>query len=269
MQKVSYTNKHVVKNNLFFKGVFYIMEYSLFTKLAAEFIGTAILILLGNGSVANVELKGTKGNGSDWLVIAVGYGCGVMVPALMFGSVSGAQINPAMTIALAANGMFPWGEVLPYVIAQMLGAIFGQLVVYFAYKPHYDQTSNAESILGTFSTIDASNSLWNGFVNEFVGSFLLFFGAIALTTAAYFKKDISSVYIALGLLVSTLVASLGGATGPALNPARDLGPRLVHALLPIKHKGSSQWNYAAIPVVAPILAGLCAIWLYKVLFLNV
>ena len=243
------------------------MEYSFFAKLAAEFLGTAILVLLGNGSVANVELKGTKGNGSDWLVIAVGYGCGVMVPALMFGTISGAQINPAFTIGLAVSGMFSWSQVLPFIIAQMLGAIFGQLVVYFAYKPHYDLTTNTESILGTFSTIDASHSSWNGFANEFIGSFVLFFGATAFTHAPYFEANKGSVFIALGFLVGTLVASLGGATGPALSPARDLGPRLVHAMLPIKHKGSSQWGYASVPVVAPILAGICAVALYKGLFL--
>ncbi|MFK3658562.1 MIP/aquaporin family protein [Pediococcus pentosaceus] len=243
------------------------MEYSFFAKLAAEFLGTAILVLLGNGSVANVELKGTKGNGSDWLVIAVGYGCGVMVPALMFGTISGAQINPAFTIGLAVSGMFSWSQVLPFIIAQMLGAIFGQLVVYFAYKPHYDLTTNTESILGTFSTIDASHSSWNGFANEFIGSFVLFFGATAFTHAPYFEANKGSVFIALGFLVGTLVASLGGATGPALNPARDLGPRLVHAMLLIKHKGSSQWGYASVPVVAPILAGICAVALYKGLFL--
>lgn len=243
------------------------MEYSFFAKLAAEFLGTAILVLLGNGSVANVELKGTKGNGSDWLVIAVGYGCGVMVPALMFGTISGAQINPAFTIGLAVSGMFSWSQVLPFIIAQMLGAIFGQLVVYFAYKPHYDLTTNTESILGTFSTIDASHSSWNGFANEFIGSFVLSFGATAFTHAPYFEANKGSVFIALGFLVGTLVASLGGATGPALNPARDLGPRLVHAMLPIKHKGSSQWGYASVPVVAPILAGICAVALYKGLFL--
>lgn len=243
------------------------MEYSFTTKLIAEFLGTAILVLLGNGSVANVELKGTKGNGSDWLVIAVGYGCGVMVPALMFGTISGAQINPAFTIGLAFSGMFAWSQVIPFIVVQMLGAIFGQLVVYMAYKPHYDLTTNAESILGTFSTIDASHSRFNGFVNEFVGSFLLFFGAVSLTTAPYFKDNMSTVFVALGFLVATLVASLGGPTGPALNPARDLGPRIVHALLPIKHKGSSQWDYAYIPVLAPILASICAVALYKVLFL--
>jgi glycerol uptake facilitator protein len=243
------------------------MEYSFFTKLAAEFLGTAILIILGNGSVANVELKMTKGNGSDWLLIAVGYGCGVMFPALMFGTISGAQINPAFTVGLAFSGLFAWAQVLPFIIAQMLGAIVGQLVVYAAYKPYYDFTTNPDSILGTFSTTDAAHSRVNGFINEFIGSFLLFFVAMALTHASYFETNPGVVFIALGLLVATLVASLGGATGPALNPARDLGPRLVHAFLPIEHKGSSQWSYSYIPVLAPILASICAVALYKILFL--
>ncbi|GEP19457.1 MIP/aquaporin family protein [Pediococcus argentinicus] len=243
------------------------MTYSFPAKLLAEFIGTAILIILGNGSVANVELKGTKGNGSDWLLIALGYGCGVLVPAMMFGTISGAQINPAFTIGLAVAGMFPWGQVIPFVIVQLLGAMVGQLIVYAAYKPHYDQTTNPEAILGTFSTIDASKSHLNGFINEFVGSFLLFLGAVALTHAPYFKANMGTVFIGLGLLVMTLVASLGGPTGPALNPARDLGPRIIHALLPIPFKKDSHWHYAAVPVVAPILASISALELYKTFFM--
>ncbi|AEV95028.1 MIP/aquaporin family protein [Pediococcus claussenii] len=242
------------------------MDYSFQAKLVAEFIGTAILVILGNGSVANVELKGTKGNGSDWLLIALGYGCGVMVPSLMFGTISGSQINPAFTIGLAVVGKFPWSQVLPFILAQLSGAMVGQLVVYWAYKPHYDQTTNPEAILGTFSTIDASKSHLNGFINEFVGSFILFFGAIAFTSAPYFKNSPATVFIALGLLVMTLVASLGGPTGPALNPARDLGPRIIHALLPIKHKEDSHWHYALVPVVAPILASICALVLYTSVF---
>lgn len=242
------------------------MDYSFPVKLLAEFIGTAVLVILGNGSVANVELKGTKGNGSDWLLIAVGYGCGVMIPALMFGTVSGAQINPAFTIGLAVAGMFSWSQVLPFIVVQLLGAMVGQLVVYATYKPYYDDTEDAETILGTFSTIDAAHSRLNGFINEFVGSFLLFLGASILTHAPYFEHNNAAVFIALGFLVMTLVTSLGGATGPALNPARDLGPRIIHALLPIMNKQDSQWGYAAIPVVAPILASICAIEVGQIFF---
>ena len=145
------------------------MEYSLFIKLAAEFVGTAVLMVFGNGAVANAELKNTKGYHAGWLNIAMGYGFGVMFPVLMFGGVSGAHINPAMTLAQAINGMFPWGQVLPYIIAQLLGAVVGQLIVYITYWPHYKDTEDANAILGTFCTTDAHNDRVNYFVNEFFG----------------------------------------------------------------------------------------------------
>ncbi|WP_122646197.1 MIP/aquaporin family protein [Enterococcus mediterraneensis] len=243
------------------------MDYSLMTRLAAEFAGTALLIVLGNGAVANVDLKGTKGYGSDWMLIGVGYGFGVMIPAMMFGSISGNHINPAFSIGLAVSGMFPWSEVLPYIVAQLLGAIVGQLIVVACYKPYYDQTENTAHVLGTFSTINSVGSKLNGFVNEFFGSFVLFFGALGITKAPFFQDNLGTAHLALGFLVWTLVASLGGPTGPGLNPARDFGPRLVHALLPLKHKGDSQWSYAWVPVLAPILAGILAVFTYKALFL--
>ncbi len=142
------------------------MEYTLFTKLAAEFVGTAVLMVFGNGAVANAELKNTKGYHAGWLNIAMGYGFGVMFPVLMFGGVSGAHINPAMTLAQAVNGMFPWNEVLPYIIAQLLGAVAGQLIVYVTYLPHYKDTDDAEAILGTFCTTDAHNDRVNYFLNS-------------------------------------------------------------------------------------------------------
>ncbi|EUJ30271.1 glycerol uptake facilitator related permease (major Intrinsic protein family) [Listeria floridensis FSL S10-1187] len=243
------------------------MDYTLMTRLLAEFFGTALLIILGNGAVANVDLKGTKGFGSDWMLIAVGYGCGVMIPAMMFGGISGNHINPAFTIGLAVAGLFPWAEVVPYIIAQFAGAMVGQLIVVACYKPYYDQTTSPDHILGTFSTINAVRSKTNGFINEFVGSFVLFFGALGITKAPFFADNLGTAHLALGFLVWTLVASLGGPTGPGLNPARDLGPRILHALLPLKHKGSSEWSYAWIPVVAPILAGILAVLLYQVVFL--
>ncbi|MGG5317586.1 MIP/aquaporin family protein [Enterococcus sp. AZ072] len=243
------------------------MDYSLVQRLAAEFIGTALLIMLGNGAVANVDLKGTKGYGSDWMLIAVGYGCGVMIPAMMFGSISGNHINPAFTIGLAMNGMFPWTEVVPYIVVQILGAMVGQLIVVACYKPYYDQTEDTAHVLGTFSTINSVGSKFNGFVNEFFGSFILFLGAIGITKAPFFQDNLGTAHFALGFLVWTLVASLGGPTGPGLNPARDFGPRVVHALLPLKYKGSSQWSYAWVPVLAPITASIVAIALYKFLFI--
>lgn len=239
------------------------MHYSLFVRCLAEFIGTAVMVALGNGSVANVELKGTKGFHGGWVLIGFGYGIGVMIPAMMFATVSGAQINPAMTLALAVTGNFSWSEVLPYIIAQLLGAIVGQLLIVLAYKPYYDETTNSESILGTFATIDAANSWVNGFINEFIGTFLLVLGALCITAD---KVDSRADFIGLGFLVMCLVVSFGGPTGPALNPARDLGPRLLHALWPFKFKGSSQFNYSWVPVLAPIVGAIAAAVLYQTIF---
>lgn len=213
------------------------MDYPLFTKLAAEFFGTAILMIFGNGSVANVELKNTKGHHAGWLNIAMGYGFGVMFPVLMFGSVSGAHINPAMTIAQAVNGLFPWSDVLPYIVAQLLGALLGQLIVYITYYPHYKETEDAEAILGTFCTTDADNQKVNYFLNEMFGTLVLVFGALCCLSLAWGKQDYAAASIVVGFIVWGLVTSMGGPTGPGLNPARDLMPRLLHAILPIPHKG--------------------------------
>ncbi len=290
------------------------MDYSWTVKYITEFIGTALLIILGNGAVANVELNGTKAHRQSWLIIAWGYGLGVMLPAVAFGNVS-AQINPAFTLGLAASGFFPWAHVAQYILAQLLGAIVGQLIVVMVYRPYYLKTENPNAILGTFSTIDSIDNnekdvqlgaIINGFLNEFVGSFVLFFGAMGITNLFYGKElltwytgrvqkggadinntdVISQIHLAasgtaasqaigmvvLGFLVLVLVASLGGPTGPGLNPARDFGPRLVHSLLPKailgKNKGTSKWWYSWVPIVAPILAALVAVALFKLIYLN-
>ena len=289
------------------------MDFTWAIKYATEFLGTAILIILGNGAVANVELKGTKGHQSGWIVIAVGYGMGVMIPALMFGNVSGNHINPAFTLGLAISGLFPWAQVVPYIIAQVLGAIFGQALVVATHRPYYLKTENPNNILGTFSTISSLDqgtkeshfaATVNGFVNEFVGSFVLFFAALGMTknffgsevlqymkqmasqagqnvdfsdlaikaqVAPHTASGLSVAHLALGFLVMALVTSLGGPTGPALNPARDLGPRLLHAFLPKsvlgEHKGDSKWWYSWVPVAAPIAAAIAAVAIFKFLYL--
>ena len=230
------------------------MDYPLFTKLAAEFFGTAILMIFGNGSVANVELKNTKGHHAGWL--------------LMFGSVSGAHINPAMTIAQAVNGLFPWSDVLPYIVAQLLGALLGQLIVYITYYPHYKETEDAEAILGTFCTTDADNQKVNYFLNEMFGTLVLVFGALCCLSLAWGKQDYAAASIVVGFIVWGLVTSMGGPTGPGLNPARDLMPRLLHAILPIPHKGSSRWGEAWIPVVAPIVGAIIGAWLFVFFFAS-
>lgn len=290
------------------------MDYSWMVKYITEFIGTALLIILGNGAVANVELKGTKAHHQSWLIIAWGYGLGVMLPAIALGNVT-SQINPAFTLGLAASGFFPWAHVAQYILAQLLGAIVGQLIVVMVYRPYYLKTDNPNAILGTFATIDAVDdskaeshfsATINGFLNEFVGSFILFFGAMGITNLFYGKElitwytkyatkqgaDVTNTdvinqinaavsgttasraigMVVLGFLVLVLVASLGGPTGPGLNPARDLGPRLVHSLLPKsilgESKGDSKWWYAWVPVVAPILAALAAVALFKLIYLK-
>ena len=289
------------------------MDFTWAIKYATEFLATALLIILGNGAVANVELKGTKGHQSGWIVIAVGYGMGVMIPALMFGNVSGNHINPAFTLGLAVSGLFPWAQVAPYIIAQVLGAIFGQALVVATHRPYYLKTENPNNILGTFSTISSLDNgtkeshfaaTVNGFVNEFVGSFVLFFAALGMTknffgsevlqymkqmasqagqnvdfsdlaikaqVAPHTASGLSVAHLALGFLVMALVTSLGGPTGPALNPARDLGPRLLHAFLPKsvlgENKGDSKWWYSWVPVVAPIAAAIAAVAIFKFLYL--
>lgn len=243
------------------------MEYSLMTQIIAEFIGTAFMIMLGNGAVANVELKGTKGHQGSWLIIAIGYGVGVMLPAMVIGSVSGNFINPAFAIGMASVGQIAWSKAMWFILAEFAGAMVGQLILVIMYKPYYDQTTNPTAILGTFSTIENTGSKLTGFLSEFFGSFVLFFGALGLTHNTFTGRgDLEVAHMAIGFLVMTLVASLGGPTGPALNPARDLGPRILHAILPLKNKGDSQWSYAWVPVVAPILAGILACISFKAIF---
>ncbi|MCP1639968.1 glycerol uptake facilitator protein [Streptococcus gallinaceus] len=282
------------------------MDVAVHIKYITEFLATALLVILGNGAVANVDLKGTKGNNSGWIVIALGYGLAVMMPALMFGNVSGNHINPAFTISLAVLGYFKWSLVPGYIAAQIAGAIAGQAVVVGVYRPYFMKTENPNHILGSFSTISALDdgtkesrkASWiNGFLNEFFGSFVLFFGAMALTKnyfgaevlqyvssqgadlsnkatsmqlTNFLNPGLSVAHLALGFLVMALVAALGGPTGPALNPARDLGPRILHAVLPTsvlgQAKADSKWWYAWVPVVAPILAGIAAVALFKVLY---
>ena len=237
-------------------------------RYAAEFFGTLILVLLGNSAVANAFLKNTTGNddpglaNGGWLLVASGYGLGVMLPAMMFGLISGNHLNPAITIGQAVIGIFPWAHVVPYLIWQFLGAIAGQCLILALYWPHYRQTTDNEAVLGTFANSDHANSQLNGFVTEMVGTAVLIFGAMGLYRGMFFHQNIDIANIGAGLLIAAMVISLGGPTGPA----RDLGPRLVHALLPVPNKGSSHWEYSWVPVVAPIVGAVIGIWIYKIFF---
>lgn len=245
----------------------------------AEFIGTAILVLLGNGVVANVVLNKSKGNNSGWIVITTAWGLAVMTGAYCVGWISGAHLNPALTIGFAVAGLFPANLVLGYVVAQILGAMFGQFFVYLTYKRHYDETTDAISVLSSFSTVPAIRDLkWN-FVTEAIGTFMLVFGLLAIGhvnnqafTATLPNGDIVSGFTGIlgpllaGFYIWSLGLSLGGPTGYAINPARDLGPRIVHSILPIIHKGDSDWSYAWVPIAGPIVGGIIGAITFAALF---
>lgn len=232
----------------------------------AELLGTALLILLGDGVVAGVVLKGTKNENSGWLVITVGWALAVVLAIYAVGNVSGAHINPAVTLALAATGQ--WSEQFTpasvpfYLAGQMLGAILGATLVWLHYFPHWSRTPDPAAKLAVFCTAPAVRHTPANFFGEFLGTFVLLFGLSALGVNE-FSQGLKP--LAVGGLITAIGLSLGGTTGWAINPARDLGPRIAHALLPISGKGGSDWGYAWIPVVAPILGGICGAVAYRAL----
>ena len=231
--------------------------------LLAELIGTMLLIILGDGVVANVVLKKTKGNSSGWIVITTGWALAVAIPAAIFTSVSGALFNPALTIALAIVGQFTWSQVVPYIIAQLLGAFLGAVVVYITYYNHFEETEDQNSKLGVFCTIPEIEDHKINFLTEFIGTFVLTFAVLGIGAQ---NIDYGVKVIIIGCLIWAIGLSLGGPTGYAINPARDLGPRLAHFLLPIPRKGSSKWEYAWIPIVAPIIGAICGALVYVNIF---
>lgn len=248
------------------------------TSHMAEFIGTALLILLGNGVVANVVLPKTKGHGGGWIVVAFGWGMAVFVAVWCVKEFSQAHINPAVTIGAALAGKFPWSDVPGYVIAQMLGAILGAALVFLFYLPHYAASDDGDAKLATFCTAPAIRNTPSNFISEVVGTLVLVLGvllavdpAISMTGAA--EADARQMQFGLGtlgalpsgLLVLAIGLSLGGTTGYAINPARDLGPRIAHALLPVPGKRDSDWGYAWIPVFGPIVGAVLAVMVWKLL----
>lgn len=226
----------------------------------AELLGTALLILLGNGVVAGVVLRGTKNENSGWIVITIGWALAVTFAVYAVGQLSGAHLNPAVTLALAATGQFDWANVGTYIVGQMLGAMLGAALVYLHYLPHWARTEDTGAKLAVFCTAPAIRHTPGNFFSEFLGTFVLMFGLSALG-ANRFAEGINPLVV--GALVLAIGHSLGGTTGYAINPARDLGPRIMHALLPIPGKGGSDWGYAWIPVLAPILGGICGAVAYR------
>jgi glycerol uptake facilitator protein len=236
----------------------------------AEFIGTAVLVLLGNGVVANVVLARTKGNGGGWIVITAGWALAVFVGVFISQPFSGAHLNPAVTVAMAAAGKLGWGSVAGYLIAQMLGAIAGAALVFLFYREHFVATQDGDAQLACFSTAPNLRKLRQAFVCEMIGTFVLVFPVFMMTDATVVLPNVAGgaahVTVGLGALGAVPVAlvvfaiglSLGGTTGYAINPARDLGPRIAHALLPIPGKRDSDWGYAWVPVAGPLAGGLLA-----------
>ena len=229
-----------------------------------EFIGTLVLVLLGCGVVACVSLKKSKGEGAGWIVVTLAWGLAVMCGVFIAGPFTGAHLNPAVTAGLAIAGKFPWSSVLPYIASQILGGIIGAVLVYVFYKDHFDLTDDKEAKLGVFSTIPAVKNHWRNLFCEILGTFVLMLVILFLGDSHNASEvGLGSIgAIPVALLVVAIGLSLGGTTGYAINPARDLGPRIAHHILPIKGKGSSQWGYSWVPVVGPVIGSALAAVLY-------
>lgn len=232
----------------------------LFTKCLFEFIGTAILILFGDGVVASTVLKKSKGENGGWVVITLAWGLAVMLGVFISGPYSGAHLNPAVTIGLAAAKSFSWDLVVPYIISQMLGGFVGAVLVYIYYKDHYDATDDQAAKLATFCTAPAIRNYGRNLISEIIGTFILVFVILALATQGNTPElGMGSLgAFPVAMLIVALGMSLGGTTGYAINPARDLAPRFAHFVLPIKGKGSSDWKYSWVPVVGPIIGAFLA-----------
>ena len=240
------------------------------TPFTAELVGTFFLILLGNGVVANVILTGTKGNSSGWIVITTGWALAVFVGVVIAGPYSGAHLNPAVTLGLAIAGKFSWSQVIPFIVAQFIGAMLGALFVWLIYGKHFNITKDPQLQLLSFSTAPAIRNARSNFISEAIGTFVLIFVIFYFTNAEIGKEKtpvgLGSVgAIPVAFLIWAIGLSLGGTTGYAINPARDLGPRIMHAILPIRGKGSSDWKYSWVPVIAPLAGAALAAALYLVL----
>ena len=239
---------------------------SIFT---AELIGTAILILLGDGVVAAVLLNRSKAQNGGWIVITFGWGLAVAIAVFAVGAFSGAHINPAVTIAAAASGQLDttWGEVPIYLAGQFVGAFLGAVLVWLAYLPHWADTDDPGLKLAVFSTGPAIRNFGANMVTEVIGTAMLVLGVLGIVQQSNAPTlESGLVPLLVGFLVVSIGLSLGGPTGYAINPARDLGPRIAHAVLPIAGKGGSDWEYAWVPVVAPIIGGIVGALLFNALF---
>ncbi|MCY4170193.1 MAG: aquaporin family protein [Bacteroidetes bacterium] len=228
-----------------------------------EFIGTAILLLLGNGVVANVILKDTKGHGAGWIAISLGWGVSVFVAVFIVAGFSGAHINPAVTLGLALAGVFEWSSVPLYLTAQFSGAAVGAFLVWVFYRDHFNLTEDAATNRHVFCTTPAIRKPSSNLLSEIIATFILVFAVLYLVEPEIGLGALDAIPVSI--VVLTIGLTLGGTTGYAINPARDLSPRIIHAIVPLKYKGSSDWGYAWIPVVGPIVGGLLAGLLFLIL----
>ncbi|MCY1722428.1 aquaporin family protein [Prolixibacteraceae bacterium Z1-6] len=239
-------------------------------ELFGEFLGTFILILLGNGVVANVNLNKSYGNGGGWIVITAGWGMAVYVAVLATADLSGAHINPAVTIGLALAGLFDWIKVIPFILAQMAGAMLGASAVYLFFRNHFRITETAGMKKSAFCTAPAVRDTPNNLFSEFIGTFILILAVLLISLPQLEYESLGSGHVGLGslgalpvaLVVFSIGMSLGGTTGYAINPARDLGPRIVHTLLPMKNKDDNDWRYAWVPIMGPIAGAAFAALVY-------
>ena len=245
------------------------MEISLFQKCVFEFLGTMILILMGDGVCAATTLNKSNAKGAGWIVITFGWGFAVMCGVFIAGPFSGAHLNPVVTLGFAASGMFAWNAVIPYIVAQMLGGFVGAVLVYLFYQDHFAASSdNPNGMLGCFCTMPAIEHKSVNLLSEMIATFVLIFVLLAFSV----EGNVPSVGIGdLGAfpvtaLIVAIGMSLGGATGYAINPARDFSPRLAHAILPIKGKRDSGWGYSWVPIAGPIAGSLIAAALYLIVY---
>ncbi|CAN5369536.1 MIP/aquaporin family protein [soil metagenome] len=229
----------------------------------AEFFGTMFLILLGEGVVAGAILRGTKSENAGWLTIVVGWGLAVTLAIYAVGSISGAHLNPALTIAFALKGDFPWSDVPGYIVAQFAGAFVGAILVWLQFLPHFKKTDDQAVKLGVFCNAPAIRNIFSNLFSEILATSVLVLALLFIGTNE-FTQGLKPIIV--GLLIISIGLSLGGTTGFAINPARDLAPRIAHAILPISGKGSSDWGYAWIPVVGPIVGGMLGVLLYQLFF---
>ncbi len=228
-----------------------------------EFVGTMILIMMGSGVVAGALLKSSKSENGGWLLICLAWGAGVTLAVYAVGPISGAHLNWAVTLGLAIAGEFPWAKVPGYLVAQLLGAFAGSLVVWLHYGPHWKRTESQDVKLAIFSTIPAVRNYPFNLISEIIGTFILLFG-LEFLGANKFSEGLNPLVI--GGLISFIGFSFGGTTGFAINPARDLGPRIAHFILPIPGKGKSDWAYSWVPVLGPIIGGMAGTLAYKAVF---